>query len=83
MKHATWLKITQRVYHVMHICRTLVLSDLDARFEPQCHKKYLLIALSCLLHAGGIAKMQWHTWDPKKGCKNPTRRPSPMMITYN
>ena len=46
-------------------------------------KKYLLIALSCLLHAGGIAKMQWHTWDPKKGCKNPTRRPSPMMITYN
>ena len=60
---------------VMRLCSPVVLSYLDAGFEPRCGRKDFLTACCLLLAAASAvsAKICCSSLDPKKWCKTSTR----------
>ena len=66
-------KTAQNLFVVMRICSPVVLSYLDAGFEPRCGGKGFLTACCCLLLACLLlAKTCCSPLNPKRWCKTST-----------
>ena len=76
---ARWLEMQRNLVVVMPLCSPVVLSYLDAGFEPSCGRKdfwsacCLLLLLLLLLAAAAVAaKMCCSPLAPKRWCKTST-----------
>ena len=73
IERARRLKTARNVFVVMRVCSPVVLSYLDAGFEPQCGRKdFFTACCCCLLLLLAAAEMCRSSLDPKKGCKTST-----------
>ena len=82
VERARRLKTQRNLFVVMRICSPVVLSYLDAGFEPRCgHKEFwtfcLLLAACCLL----LLKRVAHPWTLKGGVKPRQGKPSSVIKT--
>ena len=68
------LTMSRRVVPTRYAVRSaVVLSDLDAGFEPRCpHEEFSCVCCLLLLLLLLLAKMCCSPLDPKKGCKTST-----------
>ena len=73
VERARRLKMQRNLFVVMRVCSSIVLSYLDASFEPQCVRKDFLTACCLRLLAAVAAKTCRSSLDPKWWCKTSTR----------
>ena len=72
VERARRLEMQRNLFVVMRLCSPVVLSYLDARFEPRCGPNDFLCACCLLLAAPVAAKTCSPASDPKRGCKTST-----------
>ena len=80
MEQATWLKMQRKLFAVMRLCSPVVLSYLDAGFDPRCRGNDFLLACCCcclLL----LLKRVAHPW-PLKGGVKPRKGKHSSVITF-
>ena len=79
MERARRLKMQRNLFVVMRVCSPVVLSHLDAGFEPRCGRKDFLLACCLLLAACCLLlllKRVAHPWTLKGGVKPRQGKPS-------
>ena len=88
IEQARWLETQRNLVVVMRLCSPVVLSYLDAGFEPRCGHKDFLTACCCLLLAAAcccycccLLKRVAHPWTLKGGVKPQQGKPSSVIKT--
>ena len=85
IERARRLEMARNLFVVMRICSSVVLSYLDASFEPRCGRKDLLTAgcCCCCLMLAVAAKMCCSPWILKGGVEPRQGKPISVIKTHD